>query len=114
MYKPPNPRLLKPEILLMPPLCQAKIVPFGEERRGYWRKSFMVSPETGKNDTLFPFATEAVIAARQEAESGGRITWNSVPRAVWAHGDPINLFHRLMPSIRTYQASKITSALSVI
>ncbi len=34
MYNPPNPRLTTSEATLLLAVCQAKIVPFGEEKRG--------------------------------------------------------------------------------
>jgi hypothetical protein len=34
MYNPPNPRLSTDETILVLAVCQAKIVPLGEERRG--------------------------------------------------------------------------------
>src|SRR5260370_42244472 len=43
MYIPPIPRFTTPETFFIPAFCQANIVPFGEERRGYSRESFMVA-----------------------------------------------------------------------
>ena len=52
MYIPPNARLSTGETNLVLAVCQAKIVPFGEERRGSRRRSFVVAIEIPKRTIL--------------------------------------------------------------
>src|SRR5260370_26807093 len=55
MYIPPIPRFTTPETFFIPAFCQANIVPFGEERRGYWRGAFIgATREENKNKIPFP------------------------------------------------------------
>ena len=71
MYNPPKPRLATRETCRMLALCQARIVPLGEERRGCRRKSFVVATETPEtNDTLFQCAIEDIPLTTTEIGAG--------------------------------------------
>jgi hypothetical protein len=53
MYNPPNPRLARGESSRLLAVCQAKMVPLGEETRGQLRRSFVVVTETPERTILF-------------------------------------------------------------
>jgi hypothetical protein len=52
MYNPPNPRLATRESSRVLVVCQAKMVPLGEETRGQRRRSFVVVMETPERTIL--------------------------------------------------------------